>query len=152
MLELEYHTRHPEEKEKKNQEDQEIVENEFDDNFVTIQGLFVEGPMDNIIIDENEISEFTSLTKSTLMQKQYIPFKYDPEFFINSAKDLFERVEVYEDKENSSQEGNLQINIEGIHINYYKNSQLLECSWNASPKLDLVTDAIGLLALQLCKY
>lgn len=32
---------------------------------------------------------------------------------------------------------------------YILGSQMLECSWIASPKLDLITDAIGLLAIQI---
>jgi len=149
MLELEYDTQHPEEMAKAADDDDAVVRDEFDDNFITIQGLFVESPMDNIIIDEDEINQFTSLTKSTLLQKQFIPYKYEPDFFIKAAEDLFDNVKEVDD-DDCTFKGDLLMEIEGIKVRYRRNCKLLECTWTASPKLDLITDAIGLLALQLC--
>lgn len=150
MIEMEYDVNHPEERQKR-QEDEDAVMLEYDDNFVTVEGLFVQSSLDNLIIDEQEIGEFTSLTRSNLTQKQFIPYKYDPEFFIKAARDLFDNVEVVHDPENTYDDGDVAINVEGIEVIYKRSSQLLECTWVASPKLDLITDAIGLLAIQLCK-
>jgi len=43
-------------------------------NYVTIDGIFVKQDFDHLIIDEEEISKYTTLTKSTLKQTLYIPF------------------------------------------------------------------------------
>lgn len=147
MIEMDYDVRHPQENEQKQQEEDEVM-NEYDDNFVTVQGLFVQSTVDNLIFEEAEISEFTSMTKSNLEQKQFIPYKYDIEFFIKASQDLFDVVTIINQ---SDETGDIEMDIEGISIQYKKKAELLECRWIANPKCDLITDAIGLLAIQLCK-
>lgn len=144
---MDYDVRHPQENEQKQQEEDEVM-NEYDDNFVTVQGLFVQSTVDNLIFEEAEISEFTSMTKSNLEQKQFIPYKYDIEFFIKASQDLFDVVTIINQ---SDETGDIEMDIEGISIQYKKKAELLECRWIANPKCDLITDAIGLLAIQLCK-
>lgn len=151
MIEMEHDNNHPDERQQKEREEEDIVMKEFDDNFVTVEGLFVQSNMGNLIIDETEIGDFTSLTKSNLIHKQFIPFNYDPDFFIKAAQDLFDNVEILNTSEDIPG-GDMSLKIEGVEIQYKKDPKLLECSWVASPKLDLITDAIGLLAIQLCKY
>ena len=46
-------------------------------NYVTIDGIFIKQDFDHLIMDEEEINQYTTLTKSTLKQTLYIPFKYD---------------------------------------------------------------------------
>ena len=56
-------------------------------NYVTIDGIFVKQDFDHLIIEEDEVSKYTTLTKSTLKQTLYIPFKYDIQvlnFYLNS--------------------------------------------------------------------
>lgn len=122
MIEMEYDNSNPEEKQEKEKEEEDIVMNEFDDNFVTIEGLFINKSPDNIIIDESQLDNFTSLRRSNLLQKQYIPYKYDLEFFIRAAKDLFDHVEIIHDSENTMDENDIRFNIEGIEI-LYKNGE-----------------------------
>ena len=149
MLELEFDKKHPEELEKEKQEEEKII-SEYDDNMVTIEGLFVENKLENMIINEAEISDFTCLSKSSISQNQIIPYKYDPEFLILASQDLFDHVEItkgsLEDLEND-----IYMNIEGVDVHYIRKAETLKLTWNTSPKLDLITDAIGLLAIQLCK-
>jgi hypothetical protein len=147
MLEMEHDVRNPHESQQKQNEEDEIM-NEYDDNFVTVQGLFVQSNVDNLIFEEAEISEFTSMTKSNLEQKQFIPYKYDIEFFIKASQDLFDVVTIINQSDESE---DIEMDIEGINIQYRKTAELLECKWIANPKCDLITDAIGLLAIQLCK-
>lgn len=147
MIEMDYDVRNPQENEQKQQEEDKVM-NEYDDNFVTVQGLFVQSTVDNLIFEEAEISEFTSMTKSNLEQKQFIPYKYDIEFFIKASQDLFDIVTIISQ---SDETGDIEMDIEGINIQYKKKAELLECRWIANPKCDLITDAIGLLAIQLCK-
>lgn len=149
MIEMDHDNQNPEEKSKQEAEEEDVVMKEYDDNFVTVEGLFVKNSVENLIIDESEIGEFTSLTKSNLTQKQFIPYKYSPEFFLKAARGLFDTVEVVNDTENNTSEEKLTMNIEGVEVVYNKAAELLECTWIASPKHDLITDAIGLLAIQL---
>lgn len=120
MIEMQHDISNPEEKQKKEAEEEDVVMNQFDDNFVKIEGVFIKTSSENIIIDEEEIDEFTSLRKSSLIQKQFVPYKYNPEFFLRAAKDLFEKVEVVHDSENTLDEDDLIINIEGIEVAYKK--------------------------------
>lgn len=150
MLELEYDAQHPEES-KNQQEEEDVVMEEYDDNMVTIEGLFVESKLENMIIDEAEIHNFTSLSKNFVTQKQMVPYKYDPQFLIEAARDLFDSVEVLSGDLEST-ENDILFNIEGIDVVYMRKAQCLELTWSSSPKLDLITDAIGLLAIQLCKF
>ena len=46
-------------------------------NYVTIDGIFIKQDFEHLIMDESEIDNYTSLTKSTLKQTLFIPFKYD---------------------------------------------------------------------------
>lgn len=46
-------------------------------NYVTIDGIFIKQDFDHLILDEEEIDKYTTLTKSTLKQTLFIPFKYD---------------------------------------------------------------------------
>ena len=50
---------------------------EEESNYVTIEGIFIKQDFDHLILDEDEISQYTTLTKSTLKQTLFIPFKYD---------------------------------------------------------------------------
>lgn len=149
MLELEHDATNPEEQKQKDDEEDQVMK-EFDDNMLTIEGLFVENKLENMIIDESEINDFTCLSKNHVTQKQLIPFKYDPEFLIVAANDLFDSVIIVDGSVEDS-EKDIYLNIEGVNVQYRRNSQSLELTWNSSPKLDLITDAIGLLAIQLCK-
>ena len=124
MIEMEFDNANPDEKQKKEKEEEDVVMGEFDDNFVTIEGLFINKAPDNIIIDESQLDEFTSLKRSNLVQKQYIPYKYDPEFFLRAARDLFDKVEIIHDSENTLDESDLLINIEGIKILYKQGKAL----------------------------
>lgn len=53
------------------------VRKEEESNYVTIEGIFIKQDFDHLILDEDEISQYTTLTKSTLKQTLFIPFKYD---------------------------------------------------------------------------
>ena len=46
-------------------------------NYVTIDGIFIKQDFDHLILDEDEIDKYSTLTKSTLKQTLFIPFKYD---------------------------------------------------------------------------
>lgn len=53
------------------------IRKEEESNYVTIEGIFIKQDFDHLILDEDEISQYTTLTKSTLKQTLFIPFKYD---------------------------------------------------------------------------
>lgn len=49
----------------------------MDDNFVTVDGIFIKQDFDHLIVDAEEIEKYTPLTKVTMKQTMYIPYKYD---------------------------------------------------------------------------
>ena len=131
--------------EEKKAEDEAIED--LDDNFVTIEGLIISNNFDHLldIVDEENINKFS------LKQRQCMSFEADIQFFIDSAKDLFD--EVKETKKTSETHlivhASHQSEDEGILI-IHKN-QRLELSWITSPKNDMIADTLVLLALQLPK-
>ena len=46
-------------------------------NYINVDGIFVKQGFDHFVLDDMEIEKYTSLTKSTLKQTMFIPFKYD---------------------------------------------------------------------------
>lgn len=46
-------------------------------NYVTVDGLFVKQDFEHLILCEDELDQYTSLTKSTLKQTLFVPFPYD---------------------------------------------------------------------------
>lgn len=61
-------------------EDVEMIDtNKKEDlsNYVTVDGIFIKQGFDHLIVGEDEIDEYTSLTKSTMKQTLFVPFPYD---------------------------------------------------------------------------
>lgn len=46
-------------------------------NYVTVDGIFIKQDFDHLIVGEDEVDEYTQLTKSTMLQTLYVPFPYD---------------------------------------------------------------------------
>ncbi|CAI2386537.1 unnamed protein product [Moneuplotes crassus] len=147
ISELDYQDRHPEETKLEIEQEEAIIK-EYDDNMVSIEGLFVESQFDNMIINETEIQDFASLSRHKVSQQLVMPFEYDPGFFIKAAEDLFDKVQVVsgntEDLVND-----INLKIEDIDLVYRKRSASFELKWDSSAKSDLLADAIALLIIQL---
>jgi len=47
------------------------------ENYVSIEGVMVKHDFDHIVLAEEEIEKYTTLTKSHLFQTLYVPFKHD---------------------------------------------------------------------------
>ena len=96
---------------KKNDEDEKIVMEEFDDNFVVVEGLYVQTNSGDLIVHEDEIEIFTSMSKNSLSQTQIIPYTYDIEFFIRAAKDLFDTLTINNDPDSSLESEDVELSI-----------------------------------------
>jgi hypothetical protein len=46
-------------------------------NYVTVDGIFIKQDFDHLIVSEEELEQYTSLTKSTMKQTLFVPFPYD---------------------------------------------------------------------------
>ncbi len=46
-------------------------------NYVTVDGIFIKQDFDHLIVGEDEVDEYTELTKATMKQTLYVPFPYD---------------------------------------------------------------------------
>ena len=69
-------------------------------NYVTIDGIFVKLGFDHFVLDEMEIDKYTSLSRATLKQSMYIPFKYDLQVLHYYLFSFFADVQVHYNKEN----------------------------------------------------
>lgn len=127
-------------------------------NYVTVDGIFIKQDFDHLILDEAEVDKYTTLTRSTLKQTMFIPFKYDVEvlsFYLNS---YFAEVQTFlgQDSMNESMNGHqekpkydLKFVVDDIVVFYFERAQVLKMEWVTSPKNDLVADSLSLLILQI---
>jgi Pre-mRNA 3'-end-processing endonuclease polyadenylation factor C-term len=56
-------------------------------NYVTIDGIFIKQDFEHLIVGEDDVDEYTQLTKSTMKQTLFVPFTYDVQvlnFYIHS--------------------------------------------------------------------
>lgn len=52
-----------------------------------MDGIFIKQDFDHLIVSEDELEQYTSLTKSTMRQTLYVPFPYDVQilnFYLHS--------------------------------------------------------------------
>ena len=131
------------------EDDEKIVLEEFDDNFATIEGLYVQANVGDILVHEEELKTFTGITKSSLTQKLIIPYIYDIQYFIQAAKNMFDEVEIIQDPDRDWGQKDVEIVIWDVKISYKKKAKILEWNWLTTPKSDLITDTIGLIATQI---
>lgn len=54
-----------------------MIEKQSLSNYVTIDGIFIKQDFDHLIVSEDEVDEYTQLTKATMKQTLYVPFPYD---------------------------------------------------------------------------
>ena len=46
-------------------------------NYVTVDGIFIKQDFEHLIVSEDELELYTSLTKSSMRQTLYVPYSYD---------------------------------------------------------------------------
>ena len=56
--------------------EEDVVKKEMKNNYVEINGIFMTHDFEHLILQEEEVNNFTSLNKRRLTQTQYIPFSY----------------------------------------------------------------------------
>ena len=77
-------------------------------NYVTIDGIFIKQGFDHFVLDEMEIDKYTSLSKSTLKQTMYIPFKHDINILNYYLFSFFAEVQVKYNGEKKKRESQKQ--------------------------------------------
>ncbi len=142
----------------KQNEDVEMIDTSIkkaeESNYVTIEGIFIKQDFDHLILDEDEISQYTTLTKSTLKQTLFIPFKYDVQilnFYLHSyfadIKVLYSNPSTHQ--LNPSSKYDLCFLIDDLSLFYFQRAEMLQLEWVTSPKTDLIADSLSLLILQV---
>ena len=79
-----------EESKEKAEKENEIIKNEFNDNFIPIKGVLAWKNFDYLLFDEDEIPKFTQFTKVNLFQKLVLQFEYEFEYLINAIETLYQ--------------------------------------------------------------
>jgi len=106
-----------------------------------------------LIVDSEEIEKYTPLTKVTMKQTMYIPYKYDIQVLTYFLYSYYADVDTDHGNGFSKDEKakyDIKFIIEQeIHISYFRVSQLLQIEWETSPKNDLIADSICLLIMQI---
>lgn len=87
-----------EESKEKAELENEIVKNEFNDNFVQIKGVLAWKNFDYLLFDEEEIPKFTQFTKVNLFQKLVLQFEYEFDYLINAIETLYKSVWINDTK------------------------------------------------------
>ena len=141
-------------------QDEDNRESEDLSNFVTVDGVLIKQDFDHLIMEENEVDKYTSLQSATMQQTLYVPYPHDIQVLAYFLYSYYAQVEV-EYTSNASQDSvnaakpkyDLVFKVEGqIEIAYFKKSELLQVSWETSPKNDLVADSVCLLVLQIKEH
>jgi len=63
-------------------------------NYVTVDGIFIKQDFDHLIVSEDELEQYTSLTKSTMKQTLFVPFPYDIQILNFYLHSYFSEVKV----------------------------------------------------------
>ncbi len=101
-----------------------MVVEKVDNNYVTIDGIFIKQDFEHLILDEEEIDKYTLLTKSTLKQTLFIPFKYDIQILNFYLHSYFADIQVAINK-NHELKYTLKFKIEEIELFYFEKAQML---------------------------
>lgn len=129
-------------------------------NYVTVDGIFIKQDFDHLIVSEDELEQYTSLTKSTMKQTLFVPFPYDIQILNFYMHSYFAEVQVevnplkYAKVAEAPGQSNtlkytLKFVVEEIEVLYFERAQMLQIEWVTSPKNDLVADSLSLLVLQI---
>ena len=65
------------EQEQKAQEDVDMEDD--DDNFIQVEGVLVKHDFEQLVMDEQEVSEYTGLKCAHMQQSLFVPFAYNIE-------------------------------------------------------------------------
>ena len=114
---------------------------------MTIDGIFIKQDFDHLIVGEDEIDEYTQLTKATMKQTLYVPFPYDVQVLNFYLHSYFSDVSIEFGNKQVGDKHSIRFDIEGIDLKYFEKAQMLQIEWVTSPKNDLVADSLSLLIL-----
>ena len=114
-------------------------------NYVTVDGIFIKQDFDHLIVGEDEVDDYTELTKSTMKQTLYVPFPYDIQILNFYLHSYFADVKLNIGSPNDKHE--LHFQVEEVNLFYFEKAQMLQLEWLTSPKNDLVADSLSLLIL-----
>lgn len=127
-------------------------------NYVTVDGIFIKQDFDHLIVAEDELEQYTSLTKSTMKQTLFVPFPYDIQILNFYLHSYFSEVKVEINPSKYAQLGHplqgtdgakytMKFTVDEIEVFFYEKAEILQVEWITSPKNDLVADSLSLLIL-----
>lgn len=118
-------------------------------NYVTVDGIFIKQDFDHLIMGEDDVDKYTTLTKSTMKQTLFIPFEYDIQILNYYLHQYFAEVRVVFNSDKSDKKYDIHFQIEDISLSYFAKAHMLQLEWLTSPKNDLVADSLSLMILQI---
>ena len=118
-------------------------------NYVTVDGIFIKQDFDHLIVGEDEVDEYTQLTKSTMLQTLYVPFPYDIQVLNFYLHSYFADVKLSYGAKTPTERYSIKFTVEELELLYFEKAHMLQLEWLTSPKNDLVADSLSLLILQI---
>ncbi len=97
-----------------------MIEKQSLSNYVTIDGIFIKQDFDHLIVSEDEVDEYTQLTKATMKQTLFVPFPYDVQVLNFYLHSYFADVKIEYGNKLAGDKHSIKFQIEAIELKYFE--------------------------------
>lgn len=94
-------------------------------NYVTVDGIFIKQDFDHLIVGEDEVDEYTQLTKSTMLQTLYVPFPYDIQVLNFYLHSYFADVKLSYGAKTPTERYSIKFAVEEVELLYFEKAHML---------------------------